>query len=262
MRISNREKVMLGILAAIALLAFSYYIIFKPQLEKIGNFALESAELKLEVQKTETEIASIPLLETMLIELEKSVEKKTEKFYPEILQDRIILIIDNLIKKTQVASPSSAYSQISIAQIQTVTPGQPLKFPAKELVEEYIASKGVDEQEKQEGSNQQTAPEQSKKSGEKAAVTEAQPAEVQSISVTLQFEGNYEQAIRLIKEVEALKRTIVIPDLALAYTEENNLLTGSMRINFYALPKITQQDEEYLEWPYNNRYGKSNPFIK
>ncbi|NJD01351.1 MAG: hypothetical protein FIA99_01840 [Ruminiclostridium sp.] len=259
MKISNREKVLLGILAAIALLAISYYVIFKPQLEKIDKFTQESAELKLQVQKTETEIASIPLLETMITELEKSLEEKTEKFYPEILQDRIIIIIDDLIKKAQVDSPSSAYSQIAIAQIQKTSIFQPKKFPAKELVDEYIASKGGQDQEKPEGNSQ--AADQTKSSG-KAAGTEAQPADVQSISVTLQFEGSYDQAIRLIKEVEALKRTIVIPDLALVYGAENNLLTGSIRINFYALPKISVQDGKYLEWPYNNKYGKTNPFIK
>ena len=83
------------------------------------------------------------------------------------------------------------------------------------------------------------------------------------MSVTLQLKGNYPQVLSFIKELEALNRTVLISNMTLA-ANEGGMIEGSINLDFYALPKVQDQDrdKQYMSWPYSGIYGKTNPFAR
>ncbi len=254
MKLSKREKTMLIVLAAILVLGGAYYLLLKPQMEKLDHLNDERDSLIMSLQSVESELVKNKKVDEKFELLYNKIEEKTRPFYPEILQDRIILIINALIAESEIDSSSLVFSDIKIIPFETGVDEPISLIPLQEVVNRYydIADENKDISDKTASAKGTPAKD--------ASAGENNPRIIPVMSATIQYQGTFEHITDFIKNTEALERTIVINNFSISIQEENTL-NGSIQLDFYALPKIHLQDEEYFEWPYEDNYGKNNPFV-
>lgn len=82
---------------------------------------------------------------------------------------------------------------------------------------------------------------------------------VEQMQVTVNFTGAYEDVSEFIKLVSEYARLIAVPNIALTSSGDNKV-SGTLNLEFYSVPKVSDEDAEYLQWTIDNTYGKSNPF--
>lgn len=62
-----------------------------------------------------------------------------------------------------------------------------------------------------------------------------------------------------IKTMEIYKKRIVIANIKVSQLGDNQI-SGAIGLEFFAVPKITDEDKDLFKWELNNIYGKQNPF--
>lgn len=82
---------------------------------------------------------------------------------------------------------------------------------------------------------------------------------VEVMSIGLSFTGTYEVVKAFIDAIQSWEYNLVLSNLSLTPLNENEV-SGSTTLEFYAVPKLSDQDQEYLEWTLENTYGKELPF--
>ncbi|MGB7606080.1 MAG: hypothetical protein WBL93_11465 [Lutisporaceae bacterium] len=117
MKLTNREKIMLKLLVLCAFLALIYFAIIKPQLVYLGRLekqAMEYSEI----------IGSVKLkanIENPVYKEYKILNAKThdllERYYPSIIQEKIILMLDEKIKATGIKINTIAFSEPELTGI-------------------------------------------------------------------------------------------------------------------------------------------------
>lgn len=112
MKLNPREKVMLAILGLAAAIFLSYYFVLMPKMENISTLRMQLTEKESEVARVRTEIASAAQLDEEHEILTVQIEEETINFYPEILQKRIILLLDEIFGSTGVTADNTGFSQI------------------------------------------------------------------------------------------------------------------------------------------------------
>ncbi len=115
MKLKPREKLMLMILGAVGIIYLSYYFLIQPQLQHIGDLSIELVTKESEVFRLRAEIASVDKLSEEIDAVNAQITEKTTGFYPEILQKRIILLLDDVFTETGMEADSTGFSQIDAA---------------------------------------------------------------------------------------------------------------------------------------------------
>lgn len=254
MKISMREKIMLLVLSLVGLLALSYYAVFSPQLDKIQKLTFEESDYMMKVEEVKLQVASIDKLEADIKVLEESFLNKTIPYYPEIIQEKLIIIMDDIVNKTRISLKTISFGTTALVDPPVPFLQDVLPYPLKDIVNEYTTV--TKEKQADNTNNDQAATQNSVQTPDAASIKVTQ---VESMDITMQIEGSYEQWLSFIKEIEALKRMVVIKNLAISSLGIDKL-SSEIQIAFFALPKIREQDAEYLDWPYKGIYGKINPF--
>lgn len=260
MKLTKREKILLGILGVIVFLALDYLLLFKPQFERMKDLIDKQKSITIEVKKVKQEISAMDDLQKSLDEVNKEIEDKTRSFYPKIVQEKIIVILDELFKNAEMRSDANSFSVIQLSHVHEYKETVDDPFPAQELVEEYTSTVSNESKREVEGKKDSSRTDKKEDSGQKESKKIEEDTNLaENISVSIQFSTSYNQLMAFIKELESLNRTIVIKSITVT-SQDNNNLKGNIHVDFYALPKIHKQDKEYFEWPYSNNYGTDNPF--
>ena len=85
--------------------------------------------------------------------------------------------------------------------------------------------------------------------------SEQNGATSEQLKVAINFSGSYESLKKFISSVQNYERKIVITNITISSKSQEEL-TGVMNLEFHAVPKLSDEDMEYLIWTLNNVYGK------
>ena len=81
---------------------------------------------------------------------------------------------------------------------------------------------------------------------------------VHQLRCNISFTGTYENLMNFLKEINDNNKMVVN---SINVGEESlEEIKGSMLIEIYAIPKINDEINEYLQWDFNKEYGKYVPF--
>ncbi len=111
MRISSREKWLLVMLVVIALIAGWYYFLLTPTEEKIAELEVEKSLKAAEKSEIELKLASEPSLDKRIETLEATLTKASEKFYGDLSQEEMLMIIDKIKADVPIEVSSYAFSE-------------------------------------------------------------------------------------------------------------------------------------------------------
>ena len=264
MKASKREKFLLGILLTAVISVVYYQFIYIKQVAKID----EKKELKNTLEsKYNDVIQTINTLDSRKASikiLNSSILDKSSGFYPTILQEKIIIELDTLLEKSGLKA-NIAFSPIEVAAVQSFS--IPLKPDNKSTLDTFVneyKKENVPVTNEEEINSDENAPVTSEEEINSDKNVDSQAGEqgkhtLEQLKVAINFSGSYEALKKFIVEVESYDRIINITNISLTPSSETDV-NGSMNLEFYAIPKLGEEDMEYLKWTLKNTYGKDTPF--
>lgn len=254
MKLTNKEKILLSILGAVLIGAMYYQFIYVPQTHKLE--ILKEKKTKIEARYQEV-MQSIRLLDKRQEEmnlLENTINFKSRTFYPTILQDKLILDLNTFLNSSTL-NGDIGFSEITVNPIEIPSSQVKLKSQStfQGIVNQYEGDvqKSINETENEEPTNESTS---------NITNEDSITPTVEMLKVSLNFKGDYDSLKSFISKIETSGREIIITDLT-STVGYNGELTGTMNLEFYAIPKISEDDTSYLQWNMNGRYGKKIPYL-
>lgn len=246
LKLSDREKILLTIAAVCLIAALLYYVVILPQLNMVNRLEKQAKQYSMVIK----DIKEKASLNNPVYSDYKLVNAKNQdllrKYYPSIIQEEIILILDKNLKQSNLTvkrivflEPGKSNAKVEKTEQAPLQPDE-LKALAQQIIN------GV-------------KTEQAKAKDDKPKPEQQVPAEKMSLSI--EFEGTYRQLYHFISSMEQERRSIACSELNVE-SKDSDLLTGDIVLDFYALPKpfIQEGDRDYLDWDINRSYGKINPF--
>ena len=272
MSLSKREQVLLAILLIIGLLAGGYYLIFLPMMETLTATQSRQAELQIEYDSVTAELKNFDKLQADATALYDAVNERTKKYYPSIIQEQIILTLNQLYTDSAVKVLNESFAFDYAVELPRQAGGGQNEAVVPTLLAASETYKAVES-----GAATEPAEPAKEKSEEEQKAYEASLKSVNGLGVTIEFTAPYANAIALVDRIEQLNRTIQINSINLALSTDEQtitdaegnvvvvpqtqpLLTGTLDLVFHAIPKLVDQDGDYVEWTLPPDTGKTDPF--
>ena len=258
MRLSEREKKYVLLLVAMLLLAAFYYFYtaaVEPFLQHRAEVAMQLADLQ---QQDMLQQAKLKRLETVKDELDAKTDeamKLVEPFYPALPQDRLMLLMQELVLQSGLDVASIQFSGTTVAEPGFVTQmAAPLSYPLKTLAE-------------QAGGTAPTPVEGVEAAS--VADTVGQYAVPQAV-FTINYTGSHEQVVAFIQACEGLNRTVAISSLneaqggdTIVEGEEEPVLgnmSGTLTVSFHAVEKPVY--DTFMDWTLDKGTPKTDLFVE
>jgi type IV pilus assembly protein PilO len=277
MKLSVREQFLLAVLAIIALLAAGYYLVYLPLWDTHEQLVVQRDEVQMTYDETMAKIASFDKLKSEVGTLSAQVTERTKVYYPSIIQEKLMLILNDLYSASAVTVSDEAFTLMVTHDL----PRAPGETPAADpnslgvIVQEYNAT--LDGAVAEPAAAAEAAP--TPPAGETdTAAQQAAVTSIDSMNLNVTFSATYAQVIDWMRLVEEEDRSVQFLSLSLTpgdtteqtITDENGnpvtiavpngLLNCNYSLAFNAIPKLVTQDEEYEAWELTGPYGKEDPF--
>lgn len=257
MKMTSRERAMLIALLVIALIVGSYYLIITPQLDKYDKLKTDQSDYRIQVKAVENDLANAAATRKGVDEMLAKIDEDTKTYFPSILTEKLLIMLNDLFTQSGLVVDGAVFSEpapvqalASAAPIAGTPTGQALSL--SQIQEKLMALEPATSGPKPTPTPKPVVPVD-------PAQLQSSLASLTSMTVTLQFTAPYESLTGFITRMEALGRTIAITNLTSSQLEDGTV-AGSMDLVIYALPKITGQNDPYVEWSFTGDYGKPNPF--
>ena len=253
MKLTTREKRLLAVLLAAILVLGYYKLILEPQRIRIQELSMKKEEYGKIIEQMKKDISAFDQLDNDLKNLNAKISFLTQKLYPSIFQEKIIIMLDEQIKISDLTAKSITFSDLTInliknQQDQTI---EQQESSLRQFVQIYQDAANIIK------NRELPQPEENKpQQEEKSSLSR----DVEQMSAAIDFTGTYRMLMNFIKEVEGSDKITPIKSLEIRKVEESDLLEGNINLEYYAVPKLNMQDEEYYRWEVQNTYGKENPF--
>ena len=268
MRISNKEKIMLGILG-VMLIGIGYYnYVYKEHAFKVQEKEEEYFQIEERYNKAIETINSIESKKSDIKILKNKIDNMSVVFYPIISEEHLILELDNLLKNNSLEA-SIEFENIKSEDIENeqyenvALSESSLQNIADEYIEIESNIKTSEKEEKIESDNlnndQNLTSEEISVNNESSEKSEnISKDKVHQLRCNISFTGTYENLMNFLKEINDNNKMVVN---SINVGEESlEEIKGSMLIEIYAIPKINDEINEYLQWDFNKEYGKYVPF--
>lgn len=245
MKLNKREKILLSVLAGTLLIGGYYKFVFAPQREKINTLTQQKEEYNRKLQDINRQIALKSKIETDTKVLNSKIQSMTLMLFPSIQQENFIVDIDKLLKDANLRGVTISFSDIKAVPVEQVKSEEKDEKTSslKSTVDEY---------------NGLPVKKQDNKKADNNKDNKDKPS-AENISLNVNFKGPYKNLMQFIKSIESYSKKIVISNLQISQGGTEGV-TGSMQLEFYAIPKILDEDKDFFKWDFNNAYGKDNPF--
>lgn len=249
MKITKREQMLLGILV-MALLGYCFYnFVYIKQIQNITELKTSKNTYSQKWEQAKVKIASKGKIKEKYKTLNAKIFNETDKLFPSIQQEEIIVILDKMIKDSNLQTDVLSFSKIS-------SENPPVDPSKTTTTTEDKTKKDINEIDKLvsdfNGNNINDA------SSEKTNTDTTKVDGAYKMQVTFNFKGGYDELTIFINQVEDYNKKIVINDIKLTGTDGSNV-SGTIILDFYGVPKLKDVDE--LKWEYKAPSGSGNPFV-
>lgn len=264
MKISKKEKMLLGVLGTVLVSVIYYQFVYVNQVEKLEIKRAELSEVENRYTTTMQTIANLENKKSEIKVINSNIEEKSGIFYPTILQEKIILEIDTLITASGLKANIS-FNPIEVAAVETFTVTEVIKTEStlQFIADSYTGSRDTtladNNGEQKVENNVVLSNGETSNEGNSQAIATDNSATAEQLKIGISFNGSYDALKRFIGLLEGYSRKINITNLAITPTSTTDV-TGSMSLELYGIPKLNDKDIEYLKWELENTYGKDTPF--
>lgn len=273
MSLSYREQILLSILLVVALIVGGYYVLFEPMGQRLEQVRNERSALQQEYDQTLAELNGLTQIKEQAAILTANISERTKVFYPSIIQEELLVMLHQLSVENQISYETEGYNLTFVPEV--------IQMDQAAISDASVRSLGDLRQDYQLAIAGEQVPSDKPSEPSSEASLELSRQHLNSLegmNLTLNFESTYAQAAAMISGLENLNRSIRINSLNLSWLEasalplmdaDNTLIevspdiplvTGTLDLTFYAIPKLVDQDEDYLTWELEPNTGKTDPF--
>lgn len=264
--ISSKDKILLFILGIIAIGAAYYNFIYLPQTSKIQEKFKQENEIKERYAAANKTIDSMEDIKTDIKILKAKIVEKSSPFYPVISQEHIILELNTLLMDSGL-NGSIKFEPIVSDNVESAEKKSQVlaESSLKSITDKYnnIENKKTDTNDKTSTDNSvkdssvNNSDAGNKENSNSKNSKDKKKNTIQYVKVQINFEGSYDGLNKFLNSIEKNQRKIVVNTLKLSSSDITNGIRGSMNLEVYSIPKLTNELENYLKWNLNNDYGKN-----
>lgn len=260
MKVSKREKFLLGVLVLIIICTAYYKLVYERQYAKLQEIKQEESELNKKYNEMLSNINTMTKNKSDIKILKDSIGSKSMLLYPKIYQDRIIIELNKLLNDAGIKG-SLTFSEVTVSPIEAYfsevadTKEQP---SLEQVVEESNKEKTKEDVEEKLEETKDLGEEQATKSDK----GESTGNKVEQMKVSVSFNGTYKNVAKFVKLISEYERILAMPNINIT-ASGNDEVSGTLDLEFYSIPKINPyEDSKYLKWTFDEEYGKENPFLE
>lgn len=267
MKISKREQLLLGMLAAVFIVVLYYQFVYVKQVDEIKSLKTEKQEVQEQYDVIMETIKTLEERKGKIKIYNAGITDKMKLYYPAIVQEYIILEIDKMLQESGINGTIS-FSQITAATVDVIAPTTVNKAESslQDIVDEYNNyfkdEKNDEVIEPQEGENlenQEANIEVVDEANTEDKTVAYTDATTEQIVVNLNFTGTYENLKKFLDIVDSQEKKLVITNITLSQANDQNV-SGSLSMEFYGIPKLNDEDSSYFDWTLDNPSGKDSLF--
>ena len=244
MKVTKREQLLLGALL-IVLLGYSYYnFIYTKQSQKITELKASRDTYSQKWEQVKAKIASKDKRNEQYITLNAKILNQTDMLFPSIEQEEIIVVLDKMIKDSNLQADVLGFSEVSsenptVDTSKTANNVDNSKIATNEL--DKLVSAFNDTTEKDANSEKTNTTKASTSTNNSNAIG------AYKMQVTFNFKGMYDELISFIEQVENYDKKIIINNINLTGAEGSDV-SGTLILEFYGVPKLNDNDD--FKWDY------------
>lgn len=249
MKLTNREKILVAILGACLLIFLYYSYLVKPQFARIDKLKAQVEQNDLRIQTVKLQTSPNNKVFQDYKKLNAEIANMTKRLFPSIIQEKIITILDDVVKNSGVELVSISFTEPKLENIeQEQTKAEAQSSDIYSIVEQYAKTGKLDANTTRDNADQVG---QQKEEDEKY--------KVEKMTASVNCKGKYIDIVNFIQNVEMLSRKVLVKGVNIS-RNETDTLNATILLDFYAIPKLHDQDADYINWTIINQYGKENPF--
>jgi type IV pilus assembly protein PilO len=245
MRINKREKILLLVLVIVVLGYLFYNFIYLSNEEKIANLEAELEVKNTQVNELMQSIEESKNLNSKFKELNFEISDMSKIYLPDLDQGKLILFIDKKIDEYNIETSNISFTNDSVITINKEQSSNEAgyRYRLEELKDIYF-NNIVDNQGGEENQEEQLS-----------------QSNADNLQINLNFNADYYDLLDFINDLQNNQFEITLSNLALT-VGENNIIGGSMSMDFYSIPKLHEHD--YMDWVWVDyiESGRSNPFYE
>ncbi|MEW8995113.1 hypothetical protein [Clostridium sp.] len=260
MKVSKREKFLLGVLVLVIICAGYYKLVFEKQYAKFQEVKQEELELNEKYNEMLTNINTITKNKSDIKILKDSIGSKSMLLYPEIYQDRIIIELNKLLNEAGIKG-SLTFSEVTVSPIEAYF-SEVAEAKAKPSLEQVVEESNKEKTKEDVEEKLEETKELGEEQADKRDEGDLKETTVEQMKVSVSFNGTYKNVTKFVKLVSEYERLLAMPNINIT-ASGNDEVSGTLDLEFYSIPKInSSEDAKYLKWPFDEKYGKENPFLE
>ncbi|AOR24625.1 pilus assembly protein PilO [Clostridium taeniosporum] len=261
MKISKREKIMLCILAIIFVGFIYYKFLYLNQIKQIEVKSKTKNELEQKYKSIVSTINSLDDKKSQIKILNAKVLDRSVSFYPTISQEHLILELDKLLKDSGLEG-GFVFNNIEVAEVPVIEKSKEnlKEGTIKQMTEEYNNEINKIIEKNTSTLSSDVPKDNSKESFDNdKGNSNNNKNNVEQIKLELNFLGSYSSLNTFLNSIRNYERKIMVNSITIS-EKTLDKVTGTINLEVYAIPKINDDLEKYLNWTVNNTYGKASPF--
>ncbi|MGH4118661.1 hypothetical protein [Clostridium sp.] len=259
MKVTKREQMLLAALLIVLLGYGFYHFVYAKQNEKITQLKASKDTYSQKWEQVKAKIASKDKKNEQYKILNAKIVSKTDMLFLSIEQEKIIVVLDKMIKDSKLQVEVLGFSEVS--SDNTTEDKSKINTEIKEKITINELDKLVNDFNGTLDKDAITEKTNTSKAELNNATTKTVDSKIvgaYTMEVTLAFKGKYDELISFIEQVENYDKKIIINNINMAAVE-GSTVSGNIILEFYGIPKFNDNDK--FKWDYKKPIGKKNPFV-
>jgi type IV pilus assembly protein PilO len=257
----------------IVLVGYGFYkFVYTKQNQKIAELKVSRDTYSQKWEQVKAKIASKDKKNEQYKILNAKILSKTDKLFPSIKQEEIIVILDRMLEDSKLQGDILGFAEVSIENLsEDKSKNESASAKDKDINKSAIneldklvsdfngtTKKDTNSEKAKDSKVEKSAADTTSADKGTTKIDDPKVASVYKMQVTLNFKGTYDELISFIRQVENYDKKIIISNINLAAAEGSGV-SGNLILEFYAVPKLNNNDD--FKWDYKKPNGKENPFV-
>jgi type IV pilus assembly protein PilO len=218
--------------------------------EKIAELEAELEVKNTQVDELMTAIDEEKDLNSKFKELNYEISDMSKLYLPDLDQEKLIVFLNKKLTEHEIETPIISFNNSSIINYTSDVNQQDerYRYRLEELKDMYL---GIEQLEEDQSSEDEEVIDE---------------ASAESYQFSINFSADYYNLLDFIDDLQNNQFEITISNMSLSLGQnmetEENLMTGSMIMSIFSIPKLHDHNFENWTWKNHIDSGRSNPFYE
>jgi len=257
LKLSSREKIMVGGLAVIVAAYSIYNFVFMPKLSEL-KAQKERYEANIEFKSSLSSSISHKDSLSKRAEAINLVNREIQRAIPQCVhQEEVIVYLENVFKDNNINTSSITFADTGTQQDDTKAKEE--GYSVEQIMSEYdkFLSEGKKIELKKYLSNPNSDEEEESGESKNEGSDKEKKSIVDALTVDISFSGSYSDLKNALLEIEQSMRKVLIKSVAMNNTEQSIMGTMTLEFPYY----YENESQAEIEWNIVSSYGNSDPFM-